>query len=161
MRSGESPPRFPITRHGYDRAIVDQRFAELEQEIIELDRELADLQGSTPRTSEATGEIDRLGEQISAILIAAHESAAETTRLAEAEADRCIADAESRARGLSEAANRELEGLQGELTSLRQERDRLLDEIRSIADRFRALADNPAQDARAEPGGEHPDTAHP
>src|SRR5437588_2486940 len=89
-RSGEHTPRFPITRHGYDRAIVDQRFAELEQELIELDHELAELQGFRPSNSEPPGEIDRLGEQISAILIAAHESAGEITRLAEAEAARRI-----------------------------------------------------------------------
>src|SRR5437764_3261546 len=160
-RSGEPPPRFPITRHGYDRAIVDQRFAELEQELIELDHELAELQGSRPPKSEPTGEIDRLGEQISAILIAAHESAGEITRLAEGQAARHIADAESRARSLSEDANRELRGLQGELTSLRQERERLVDDIRSIADRLRALADNPPEDFRAKPVDEHPGTADP
>jgi hypothetical protein len=157
-RSGQSPPRFPITRHGYDRAIVDQRFAELEQELIELDDELADLQDPRP-PSEATGEIDRLGEQISAILIAAHESAAETTRLAEAEAARRIADADRQARSLSENANRELSSLQVELAALRQERKRLLDDIRSIADGLHALADNAAEDLPPELLDGHPGTA--
>jgi hypothetical protein len=93
-RSAERPPRFPVTRQGYDRAVVDERFAELEQEVseleqelIELDRELVNVQASTPPKGDAAAEIAR-GEQVSAVLIAAHESADETERLAEAEADR-------------------------------------------------------------------------
>lgn len=104
----ERPPRFPITRRGYDRAVVDERFAELEQEVIELDRELANVHASTPPDNDAAADTDRIGKQVSAILIAAHESADETTRVAQAEADRRIADAESRVRSLTEAPNREL-----------------------------------------------------
>jgi cell division septum initiation protein DivIVA len=149
-RSGELPPRFPITRQGYDRAVVDERFAELEQEVIELDRELANMQASPPAESDAAAEISRLGAQVSAILIAAHDSAEETRRLAEAEAERRIAGAESRARSLTEDANRGLRRLQDETASLERERDRLLDDIRSIADRLRALADKPAEDLPAD-----------
>lgn len=144
--SGVLPPRFPITRQGYDRAIVDQRFAELEQEVIELDRELANLQASTPLRSEAAADTDRIGKEVSAILLAAHESAGETRRLAEAETDRRIADAESRARTITEDANRELRRLQDEMTSLQRERNQLLDDLRRIADGLRALADKPSED---------------
>lgn len=143
-RSGELPPRFPITKQGYDRAIVDQRLGELEQEVAELDRELANLQASAPR-GEAAAEIDRIGQQISAILIEAHESADATRRHAAAEADRRIADAESRVRSITEDADREVRRLQDELASLHRERDRLLDDIRTIADRLRALADKPVE----------------
>lgn len=144
------PPRFPITRQGYDRAIVDQRFAELEQEVVELDRELANLQASTQPRTEATAEIDRSGQQVSAILIAAHESAGQTMRLVEAEADRRVADAESMARSITENANRELTRLQDQMASLQRERNQLLDDIRRIADRLHALAANPTEDPPAE-----------
>ena len=148
--SGVLPPRFPITREGYDRATVDQRFAELEQEVIELDRELANLQASTAPRTEAAAESDRVGKEVSAILIAAHESAGETRRLAEAEADRRIADAESTARSITEDANRELRHLQDEMASLQRERGRLLDDIRRIVDGLRALVDKPSGDVPAE-----------
>lgn len=144
--SGALPPRFPIARQGYDRAIVDQRFAELEQEVIELDRELANLQALTPLRSEAVADTDRIGKEVSAILLAAHESAGETRRLAEAEADRRIADAESRARAITGDANHELRRLQDEMASLQRERNQLLDDIRRIADGLRALADKPSED---------------
>ena len=152
--SRELPLRFPITRQGYDRAIVDQRLAELEQEVTELDRELANMQASTPLRSEAAAEIDRIGQQVSAILIEAHESADETRRLAAAEADRRIAEAESRARSITEDADREKTRLQDEIASLHRERDQLLDHVRSIAERLRALADKPVQGLPAEPGHE-------
>ena len=149
--SEEHSPRFPITRQGYDRAIVDQRFAELEQEVIELDRELTRLQGPTAPRNDAAAEIDRIGKQVSAILIAAHESADATKRLAEAEAERRIADAESRVRRITEGATGERERLQDEIASLRRDRELLLDDIRSIADGLRALADKPREDSSAEP----------
>src|SRR5436305_7926063 len=159
LHAGESPPRFPIARQGYDRAIVDERFAELEQELIELDRELANLQASTPPRNEAAGEIHRIGKQVSAILIAAHASADETRRIADAEAGHRLADAEGRARSITEDANRELRALHDETASLRRERDRLLDDIRSIAERLRAVAENPSPCLPAEPVDESPPTA--
>jgi DivIVA protein len=132
-RSAELPPRFPITRQGYDRAVVDERFAELEQEVfeleqelIELDRELVNVQAPRPPKGDAAAEVARTGEQVSAVLIAAHESADETKRLAEGEADRHVADAETRARSITEDPNRELRRLQEEMASLERERDRLL-----------------------------------
>ena len=147
-RSAELPPRFPITRQGYDRAVVEERFAELEQELIELDRELVNMQASTPPKGDAAAEIARTAKQVSAILIAAHESADETKRLAEA--DRRITDTESRVRSITEDANRELRRLQAEMASLKRERDRLLDDIRNIADELGALAAKPSEDLPTE-----------
>lgn len=148
--SGQAPARFPLAREGYDRAIVDQRFAELEQEVMELDRELADVQASTPPRGDVAAEIDRIGEQVAAILIAAHETANETRRRAEAEAADVVADAENRVRTITDDASRELSRLQGEIASLRSERDRVLDDIRGIADGLRALAAK----SREDPGTE-------
>lgn len=159
-RGQEAAPRFPITRQGYDRAIVDQRFSELEQEVIELDDELAKLQGSTPR-SEAAAEIDRIGTEVSAILIAAHESADTTKRHALDEAERRIADAESHVRSVTEAASGELKRLQDQIASLRRERERLLDEIRGIADGLRALADRAREDSPGALVDEQPGSAEP
>lgn len=149
--SGQAATRFPLAREGYDRATVDQRFAELEQEVVELDRELADLHASTPLRGEVAGELDRIGKQVSAILIAAHESANETRRRADAEAEDLIAYAESRVRSITEDTNREMRRLQDEIASLRGEREHLLDETRSIADGLRALADKSLEDSASGP----------
>jgi cell division septum initiation protein DivIVA len=143
--SATPPPRFPITRQGYDRAVVDQRFAELEQEVLELDRELAKVHASTALRSEADTEPERIGKQVSAVLIAAHESASEIRRVAEAEAQRRIADAESQARSITGDANRELRRLQDEMASLQRKHNQLFDDICRIADRLRALADKSSE----------------
>jgi vacuolar-type H+-ATPase subunit H len=148
---GEPLPRFPLASQGYDPAIVDQRFADLEQEVLELDRELANLQAATPLSGEVAAEIARFGEQVSAILIAAHESAHESTRRAEAEAERRIADAESRARTITDDASREVKRLQNDIASLSGQRERLLADLRSIADGLRALADTSSEDSPTAP----------
>ena len=99
-------PRFPITRHGYDCAAVDSHVAELEQELNELDRELSELRASRPSGNEVEVEIQRIGEQTSTILLAAHEKAQETTRTAKEQADRCLADAAANAIAITKDANR-------------------------------------------------------
>ena len=104
-----------------------------------------------PLRAEVAAEIDRIGEQVSAILIAAHESANETRRRAEAEAEDLIAYAQSRVRTVTDGANRELQCLQDEIESLRSDRERLLGDIRSIADGLRALADKSREDASSGP----------
>ena len=104
-----------------------------------------------PLKAEVAAEIDRIGEQVSAILIAAHESANETRRRAEAEAEDLIAYAQSRVRTVTDEANRELQYHQDEIESLRSDRERLLGDIRSIADGLRALADKSREDASSGP----------
>lgn len=144
-------PRFPITRQGYDCNAVDEHVAELEQELLELDREVAELRASTPTKSETAAEIERIGEQTSAILLAAHETAQETTRLAQAQADRCIADAASNAIAMTTEANQQLSELHHEMTSLYRERARLLEDVRGVADALSSLADDAPRDLVPEP----------
>jgi cell division septum initiation protein DivIVA len=141
----EPLPRFPITRQGYDCAAVDAHVAELEQELVELDQELNELRARTPSRGEVAAEIERIGEQTSAILIAAHEQAQETTRLAQAQADRCIADAASNASAITSEANRQLRELESEKASLGFERERLLEDIRTLAAALSSLADDAAE----------------
>jgi len=137
----ESPPRFPIARQGYECAAVDEHVAELEEELAALDRELAQLHAQAPAPAEVATEIQRVGEQTSAILIAAHEQAQQTTRLAQEEADRCIAAAAANAVAVTSEAKEELRGLEREKGSLGEERARLLEDIRSISAALSALAE--------------------
>jgi hypothetical protein len=151
-------PRFSIVRQGYDCDAVDEYVAELEQELIELDRELAELQAQAPSGGEVKAEIEKVGEQTSQILLAAHEQANETTRRAQAEADRCISDAASNAVKITEDANRQLRQLETDKRSIRGERARLLDDVRGLATALSMLADDASHRFPPEPdGGQMPE----
>ena len=137
-------PRFSIVRQGYDCEAVDEYVSDLEQELIELDRELAELRTRTTSSGEVQAEIERIGEQTSKILLAAHDQAQETTRRAQAEADRCISDAASNAVAITEDANRQLRQLEADKRSIRGERTRLLEDIRNLATALSSLAEDAA-----------------
>jgi DivIVA protein len=152
----ESPPRFPLARQGYECAAVDEHIAELERELLALDRELAQLQAQTPAAGEVRTEIERVGEQTSAILIAAHEQAQQTTRLAQEEADRCIAAAAANAVAITSEAKEELRGLEREKGSLSQDRERLITNIRSISAALSSLADDADERVAPDPQSTEP-----
>ena len=137
-------PRFPISRQGYDCAIVDEHVAELEREITELDQELADLRRRTPSDNDVAVEIQRIGEQTSSILLAAHDKAQETTRRAQEEADRCVSDAAANALAITEEAHQKSRQLEAETASLRRERAQLLDDVRRLGTTLCSLADEGA-----------------
>ena len=109
------------------------------------------MDASTPANNDAAAKTARIGKQVSAILIAAHQSAEETRRLAEAEADRRIANAESRARSITDAPHRELMRPHDEVASLTRERERLLDDIGGIADRLRRSPTSPSKTCQQSP----------
>ncbi len=150
-------PRFSVVRHGYHCASVDQYVSELEQELGELDRELAELrtrwsdpQPAQPEparpepesSSEAVAaEIKRVGEQTSAVLIAAHEQAQATVREADAKAERRLTEAQSEATSIIDRANERLHELETEMLSVQRERERLLGEVRSAATALSELVD--------------------
>ncbi|MDQ6604988.1 MAG: DivIVA domain-containing protein [Actinomycetota bacterium] len=131
--------RFPIVRQGYDCACVDQHLGELESALFETQRELAELRDQGPR-AEIAAEIERLGEQTSAILITAHDSASETVTVAQAQAQTCIADAASYAAALREEADVERQRAESETRSLRRERARLIGDIEKTAAALSSLA---------------------
>lgn len=144
--------RFPISREGYDRAAVDQYLSELERELVEA-RSSAVSEGSI-----AT-EIDRIGEQTTAILKTAHDQAQQITRRAKSEADHCIAQAASRAMEMTQTAEQRLRDLDGETDTIWSERAQLIDDVRSVASSLMTLAEEsarrfPAETARtAAPAG--------
>jgi hypothetical protein len=131
--------RFPIARQGYDCDVVDEHVHGLEVALTETQRELAELRGQGAR-AEVAAEIERLGEQTSAILITAHDKANETVTLAEAQAQTCIADAASYAAALREEADAERRRAETETKTLRRERTRLINDIQKTADALSTLA---------------------
>ncbi len=140
--------RFPLARDGYDRAAVDQHLAELE-------RELAEVRSSQAASPVVAEEISRIGEQTSTILMAAHEQAQEITRRAKAEADRCIADAASRAMAMTHQAERRLRSLDADTDTIWSERAQLVDDVRGMAGALMKLAEDSAR--RFPPEAEKPE----
>jgi DivIVA domain-containing protein len=120
---GDSPgkKRFPTTLHGYDRESVD---AHLDAAV--------------------EAEIERVGEETSAILRVAHEQASEITRRAQTQADRCVSDAAANAVAMTEDAKRKLRQLDSETDAVWAERGRLIDDVRTVATALFSLAEDAA-----------------
>ena len=140
-----SPPepqrkRFATALHGYERDAVDDYIDGLEHEIGQMAAKLS-AQRSSP-SSAIEAEISRVGEETSAILRVAHEQAAEITRRARAEADRCVADAAANAVAMTEDAKRKLRQLDSETDAVWAERVRLIEDVRNVATSLFSLAED-------------------
>lgn len=134
--------RFPMARRGYDPVAVDEYVGDLERELSALDRELAEHRGQSAPTEEVESQIKRIGEQTSAVLLAAHEQREEILRTARAEADRCVAEATATAQTVTEQSEARLRQLEAQNEAARGERGRLLAEIRTISTALAAVADS-------------------
>jgi cell division septum initiation protein DivIVA len=134
-------PRFAMVRHGYHCAAVDQYVSELEQELAQLDQEVAQLRAVRLPSADVSEEIKRVGEQTSAVLIAAHEQAQETAREAEAEAERRLTNARTEATAIVGRANQRLHEAEVETQAVHTERERLLGDVRSAASALTELVD--------------------
>jgi cell division septum initiation protein DivIVA len=130
--------RFPGALHGYDRDSVDQHLAALEHELDQLR-----VQRSPGGAVEA--EIDRIGEETSAIIKVAHEQATEITRRAQIQAEKCVADAAANAVGMTEEAKRKLRSLDVETDTVWAERARLLEDARKVATALFNLVEEAAE----------------
>ena len=137
MRWEPDHKRFPTALHGYDREAVDEHLAALEQEIDELR-----ARRLPAPTVEA--EIERVGEETTAILKVAHEQAAEITRRAQTQADKCVADAAANAVAMTEDAKRKLRQLDSETDAVWAERGRLIEDVRNVATALFSLAEDAA-----------------
>lgn len=134
-------PRFALARHGYDRVAVDEYVGELERELGALDRELADLRGGAVAADEVANELKRIGEQTSAVLMAAHEQREQMLGRARAEADRCVEEATATASTVAAQSEVRLRALKAETDAAHGERTRLLDDLRSVSAALAAVAD--------------------
>jgi uncharacterized protein YhaN len=130
--------RFPTAALGYNRQAVERHVAELEAEIDALRVRL----GEPVSISE---EIERLGEQTSAILVVAHDKASETSRRAQEHAARAVSDAARDAERITAEAERRLRELDEETDAVWRERERLLDDVRVVAGALASLADDASE----------------
>jgi hypothetical protein len=130
----EEPSRFPLAPFGYNRVAVDQHLGRLEDELEELrSREQPPMSISE--------ELERIGEQTASILVVAHDTATETTRRAEEQAERCIADAATQALATTDEATMRLRELDEETDQVWRERARLLEDVRDVSASLVSLAD--------------------
>lgn len=129
-------PRFPLVRYGYSQADVDRHVDELESELTAREREAKELRDQIKPPISITEEIERIGEQTASILVVAHDQAHETTRRAEEQAERCIADAAANAVAITAEAKERLRELDDETDSVWRERERLLDDTRAVSERL-------------------------
>jgi len=143
-----APPRFALTRYGYDQSEVDRQLDELERELADRDRklaarerEVAELRAAEKPPMSITEEIERLGEQTASILVVAHDQAHETTRRAHEQAERCIADAAANAVAITSEAKERLRELDDETDSVWRERERLLEDTRTVSGALASLVD--------------------
>jgi hypothetical protein len=130
----EDPSRFPLAPFGYNRAAVDEHLATMERELEQLRAKHA------PMTS-ITEELERIGEQTASILVVAHDQAHETTRLAQEQAERCVADAAANAVAMTEEAKKRLREIDNETDAIWRERERLLEDVRVVSAALANLAD--------------------
>jgi DivIVA protein len=131
---GEDLTRFPLAPFGYNRTAVDEHLASLE-------RALDDLRAQHPPTASITDELERIGEQTASILVVAHDQAHETTRLAQEQAERCVADAAANAVQMTAEAKAKLRDLDAETDAVWRERERLLEDVRVVSAALTSLAD--------------------
>lgn len=137
--TGDPDPaaRFAVVPLGYSRPAVEEHIAALERELAELRAQ----SHPEPAPMSISEEIERLGEQTASILIVAHDQAHETTRLAQEQAERCVAEANTNAEAITEQARRRLESLDLETDVVWQERAKLLEDARGIAGELVALVE--------------------
>ena len=134
------PTRFALVRYGYSQAEVDRALAELERQLDERDREIKELRDNQPPMSIAE-ELERIGEQTASILVVAHDQAHETTRRAQEQAERCIADAAANAVAITSEAKERLRELDDETDAVWRERERLLEDTRAVSQGLATLVD--------------------
>jgi cell division septum initiation protein DivIVA len=146
-RNGDEPPatadgddstRFPLAPFGYNRGAVDEHLASLE-------RELDDLRIKHAPAASITDELERIGEQTASILVVAHDQAHETTRLAQEQAERCVADAAANAVQMTAEAKTKLRELDAETDAVWRERERLLEDVRVVSAALANLANQASE----------------
>jgi hypothetical protein len=149
----EQPSRFPVTPLGYSPAAVDQH-------LLGLERELVGLRAQQQPPVSITEELERIGEQTASILVVAHDQAHETTRQAQEQAERCVADAAANAVAITAQAKQRLRELDSETDSVWRERERLLEDVRVVSAALAALADQATERfPAADPGSAPPAAA--
>jgi hypothetical protein len=130
--------RFPLAPFGYNRAAVDEH-------VTRLERELEEMRARQAPMASITDELERIGEQTASILVVAHDQAHETTRQAQEQAERCVADAAANAVQITAEAKAKLRDLDAETDAIWRERERLLEDVRVVSAALANLANQASE----------------
>jgi DivIVA domain-containing protein len=145
---------FPTSFRGYDQGAVDAYVRQVARTIDQLEAM------RTPQEA-VRRALDRVGEQTSAILREAEETAERMTAKSRTEADDRVQRAEREADAITSQARSRLRELDVDIDRIWLERQRLIEDTRKLADTLLEIADDaeerfPAEDeagARPGPGG--------
>ena len=110
-----------------------------------LERELDAAARQARPDASITEEIERIGEQTASILVVAHDQAHETTRPAQEQAERCVADAAANAVEITAEAKERLRELDEETDAVWRERERLLEDVRVVSAALANLANQASE----------------
>ncbi len=126
---------FPIVFRGYEKEAVDGFLRDLAAKVAELE---------TTQSSDAVikSALEEVGEQTSAILQQAHQSADEITRRSRSKADDRLRQAEGEAQLIIAEAERRARELDSDVERIWQERERLIEDLRQLAEDTLRVADD-------------------
>ncbi len=138
---------FPTAMRGYDREAVDGFVAEVAA-LIDT------LESRQSREAVVQRALEEVGEETSAILKQAHESADDITARSRSQAEDRVEIARQEAAAITQEAKEEADELKREIADLQDERANLVDELRRFANETLAVADAAADrlDAAAPEG---------
>ena len=126
---------FPIVFRGYDRETVDAFLRDLAAQV-------AELEATHSSDSVIKSALEEVGEQTSAILQRAHESAEEIQRGSRTKADDRVRRAEGEAEIIIREAERKAQELDADAERIWQERQRLIEDLRHLAEDVLRVADD-------------------
>jgi uncharacterized protein YoxC len=145
-------PDFPVVLRGYDRIAVDAYV----HRALEL---MADLQASRSPDAAVRRALEHVGEEVSAILQRAHDTAAQMTEQSRVQAEERLDKARHEADEITARARSQVNELGADTERIWAERRRIVDDARELAQELLALADAaerlpPAAEDLADPENE-------
>jgi uncharacterized protein YoxC len=127
-------PDFPVVLRGYDRIAVDAYVQKTNQLV-------ADLQATRSPEAAVRRALERVGEEVSAILQRAHDTAAQMTEQSRGEARAHLENAREEAAEITAQAQRQVKELGADSDRIWAERTRIVQDARGLAQELLALAD--------------------
>ncbi len=127
-------PDFPVVLRGYDRIAVDAYVQRTNQLVAELE---------AMRSPDAAVRraLERVGEEVSAILQRAHDTAAQMTEESRLQAQARSERAREDAAGITARTERQVKELGADTDRIWAERQRIVQDARALARELLALAD--------------------
>lgn len=129
---------FPTAMRGYDREAVDGFVAQV-ADLVDT------LESRQTRETVVQRALEEVGEQTSAILKQAHESADDITARSRSQAEDRVEVAREEAATMLQEASQEAAELKAEIEDLQEERANLIDELRRFAAETSSVADAAAE----------------